>query len=61
MVVKENNDHSSPNFVGYEQNLGNIQHNVELLQDKLAEHEHKQLVMAQEYGMLVRKPYLGYR
>ena len=62
LVVKESDaHHPSLSFAQYEQILHDIQHKVHLLQTKLAEHEQKQVVMAQDYGMLVRKPYLGYR
>lgn len=63
VAVSENRglQQTSPELAEYKQILADIQHNVKLLQDKLAENEHKQVVRAQDFGMLIRKPYLGYR
>ena len=41
--------------------LNDIWEALRLLQDKVQEYESKQKHMAQDYGMLVRKPYIGYR
>lgn len=41
--------------------LSDLQGTVKLLHRKFEESEQKQTVMAQEYGMLVRRPYMGYR
>lgn len=63
VAVSENRglQQTSPELAEYKQILADIQHNVKLLQNKLAENEHKQFVTAQDFGMLIRKPYLGYR
>ena len=50
----------APN-AGWDEILAGIQASVKLMQDKMAENEQRQTLMAHEYGMLVRKPYSGYR
>ena len=46
---------------GLEAAVADLQDTVKVLQRKLAESEQKQMLIAQEYGLLVRKPYMGYR
>lgn len=41
--------------------LDEIWQALQLLQDKLMEYENRQSKVAEHYGMLVRRPYLGYR